>query len=137
MEVTPIQHFKLSVSVICFIAGLLVMILSSVVWVNFKDVYAHTKDYDITVGDVIATSGQTAGQMFWCLTGIYVGVALRDFVKIMQVLYIFAYFGFMLGVYDLIDILFLNPYEVSVPKFLGFVVATIVTIIRLSWTTKN
>lgn len=127
----------LLLSLTLLIVGGIVMILSSVFWVNFSQVYKHTEKYDITVGEIIAASGQTLGQMGFLLCIVYMAKVLRDFFRPMQFIYIFAFFFFVLGVYDLIDIFFINPFEVSVPKFLGFVVAVIMTILRLTWTTTN
>lgn len=137
VEFTTKHKNALLLSLASLIVGGIVMILSSVFWVNFNQVYKHTESYDITLGEVIAASGQTLGQMGFLLSLFYTGKVLRDFFKPMQVLYVFAFFFFVLGVYDLIDIFFINPFEVSVPKFLGFVVAVIITILRLTWTTTN
>jgi len=137
MEFTNTDKRNFSLSVVVFITGILTMILSSVVWMSFTGVYKSMPEYNITYGDLIATSGQTAGQMFMCLSAIIISKILRNFVPVMQALFVCAWFLFYLGVYDLIDIFLLNPFEVSVPKFLGFVLAVIVTIIRMSWITNK
>lgn len=132
------KHKKtMAFALIYFISGAIMMILSSVVWINFTGVYKHFEKYDITVGEIVDAVGQTLGQVGIVLSVMCLSKVLRDFFKLMQVLYIFASFLLMLAVYDIIDILLLNPYEVSAPKFMGFVVAVITTILRLTWTTKK
>lgn len=124
-------------ALIYFVSGAILMILSSVVWMNFTGVYKHLPAYDITTGEIVDAVGQTLGQVGIVLSVMCLSKVLRDFFKLMQVLYIFASFLLMLAVYDIIDILLLNLYEVSAPKFMGFVVAVITTILRLTWTTKK
>lgn len=137
VEFTTKHKKALFISLVSCIAGGIVMILSSVFWVNFSQVFKHTEKYDITVGEIIAAAGQTIGQMGFLLCIVYLSKVVRDYFKPMQILYIFSFLFFVLGIYDLVDIFFINPFEVSVPKFLGFVVAVIITILRLTWTTTN
>lgn len=132
------KHKKtMAFALIYFISGAMLMILSSVFWMNFTGVYKHFEKYDITTGEIVDAVGQTLGQVGIVLSVMCLSRVLRDFFKLMQVLNIFAFFLLMLAVYDIIDILLLNPYEVSAPKFMGFVVAVITTILRLTWTTKK
>ena len=132
------NHKKLmTFALIYFVTGTLLMILSSVIWVNITGVYRHLSAYDITNGEIVDAVGQTLGQMGIIYSVICMAKVLREFFKLMQVLYISASFLLMLGFYDVIDILLINPYEVSAPKFMGFVVAVIITILRLTWMTKK
>lgn len=57
---------------------------------------------------------------------------LRQEYPVLQYLFIAAWYLLSLGIYDLISIFFLNPYEVSVSKFAGFALATVITVIRLT-----
>lgn len=135
MIITDAHKKLMAYALICFISGTLLMILSSVMWINVTGVYKHLPTYDIQNGEIVDAVGQTLGQCGIVFSVICLAKVLRDFFKLMHILYIFAHFLLMLGFYDLIDILFINPYEVSTPKFLGFVVAVVITILRLTWTT--
>jgi len=108
------------------------MLVSSILGIRFPEVYKSTSQYDITVGEIIQASGQTIGQILIIMCVINLVKLLRDEYPVLQYLFIIAWYLLSLGVYDLIDIFFLNPYEVSVSKFSGFVVATIITVIRLT-----
>ncbi len=116
-----------------FSIGGLVMVLSSVSYMSFTQIYKHTEKYDITVGDIIATSGQTLGQMGFIYAFILLCEIFREFADAVQVGIIAGWLMLSLGFYDLIDIFFLNPFEVSVSKFLGFFVAILITVARLIW----
>lgn len=130
------KYNQVTWALINFISGTLIMLLSSVLWIRFPEVYKATSEYNITVGEIIQASGQTAGQMLIIFCVINLVKLLREEYPVLQYLFIVAWFLFILGAYDLVDIFFLNPFEVSVSKFFGFVVAVIITVIRLT-TFKN
>ena len=100
---------------------------------SFTQIYKHTEKYDITVGDIIAISGQTLGQMGFIYAFILLCEIFREFADAVQVGIIAGWLMLSLGFYDLIDIFFLNPFEVSVSKCLGFIVAVLITVGRLIW----
>lgn len=133
IDLTPKCLNQILWSVVYFAAGGLVMILSSVTWINFTQVYKHTNEYNITVGEIIATSGQTLGQMGFIYAFILLCRVLHKYVGILKAGIIIAEFMLWLGVYDLIDTFIMVPFEVSIPKFLAFVFATLITTARLIW----
>jgi len=88
----------------------------AVVWA-LTSVY-HTKftqEYGIgyTVGEVVANVGQTIGQ-------ICPFIALLPFVKVSRAAYSAVWFIIGWGIVDIIDNIFFNPYEYSIPKFFGW-----------------
>ncbi len=94
--------------------GLSIQILTSVTWKNFSNV-------DFGYGWFMA--GQAIGELLYF-------VALRRFFERYGFFVAVTEFAISLILVDLVTIIFLNPYEVSIPKYSGFLFALFILIVR-------
>jgi len=101
-------------------------------------VYKQMPTYFITVGDIVYNAGQVAGQMFWIYAFCRIFLAFRAEVPFLVAAEIVGWFYLNLGFFDLMDIVVLNPYEHSLPKYAVFLFSTFITLMIFSkWITNR
>lgn len=100
---------------IIFVTGLIIQITTSVTWVNF------TED----IGYAYFMIGQAVGELCYMF-------CLRFLFRNNGVFLAIAEYAISLIIIDIFTIAFLDPFEISVSKYAGFVVAGIVLLFRLN-----
>lgn len=100
---------------IIFVTGLIIQITTSVTWMNFTE----------EVGYAYFMIGQAVGELCYM-------VCLRELFKKHGLFLAVVEYAIGLIIIDIFTIVFLNPFEISLPKFAGFVVAGIVLLLRLN-----
>lgn len=111
-----IQSRMLRTFGVLFVIGLIIQITTSVTWTSFSN-------YDL--GAAYFMVGQAVGELCYMF-------CLREMFKKHGVFLAVAEYAISLIIIDIFTIIFLNPFEISLPKFAGFVVAGIVLILRLN-----
>lgn len=100
---------------VLFVTGLFIQIITSVTWQNFESE---------EVGYAVFMVGQALGEL------CYISACRRLFER--HGLFVaVCEFAISLIIVDIATILVLNPYEVSMPKYMGFVVAFLVLMLRI------
>lgn len=100
---------------VLFVIGLLIQIITSVLWDNFEN-----KD----VGYSVFMVGQAVGELCFIF-------GLRRLFKGMGFFVAVTEFAISLILVDIYTIIFLNPFEISISKYFGFLIATVVLLTRL------
>lgn len=101
-------------------AGLAIQILTSFFWFNIPNK---------AIGEMVFMSGQAIGEVCYF-------IVMRYFFKPYLVLVAVMEFAIALLLVDLVSIFFLNPYEISLSKYAGFVFAFVILLYRLTKNTK-
>ena len=99
---------------VLFVIGLIIQIVTSVFWQSFG-----------SVGESVFMIRQAVGELCYIF-------GLRRLFKGMGFFVAVTEFAISLIFVDLYTIIFLNPFEISISKYTGFVIATIVLIARQS-----
>ncbi len=99
---------------VLFVLGLIIQIVTSVTWTAFENVQ---------FGEGWFMVGQSIGEMFYIF-------GLRRLFKGMGFFVAATEFAINLIGVDIFTIVFLNPLEIQVSKFIGFIVATIFLVAR-------
>lgn len=100
---------------VVFVIGLLTQIITSVTWQNFE---SENVGYDVFM------VGQAAGEL------CYISACRRLFQKHGLFLAV-CEFAISLILVDIFTILVLNPFEISVQKYVAFIFATLVLMVRV------
>lgn len=126
-----------------FVLGVVVMFVSSSVWTSIQGDYSVNANGETiqTIGEVVASIGQAIGQLLFAVSvGRLLSFAnniidggLPKYAIFTSVVYFFYGWFFV----DIFDVLFLNPFETSVPKSLGVSVSVIFSILRLIYGRKQ
>lgn len=106
---------------ISLMLGGLLQIYTSSVWLSYQDIKIGA---EYNLGELIFMLGQTVGQLIWLIGARKV---LKDFLLFSAT----ADFFISLSIVDVLFISCLNPFEISLPKYLSFVVGAIVVLIRV------
>jgi len=126
-----------------FVLGVAVMFVSSSVWTSIPGDYSVSAEGETiqTMGELVAGLGQAVGQLLFAVSvggllsfangSIYGG--LPKYAIFTSVVYFFYGWFFV----DVFDVLFLNPFETSVPKSLGVSVSVIFSISRLVYGSRK
>lgn len=104
---------------VLFCLGLLIQIVTSVYWQSFG-----------SAGETVFMAGQGIGELFYIF-------GLRRLFKDMGFFVAVTEFAICLILVDLYTIIFLNPFEISISKYTGFVIAVLVLIARIKSYVKN
>lgn len=133
------EKIKLIFAAALLPVGGIVQITTSLVAPNLTTVFRVMPTYNITVGDVVFNVGQVSGEMCWLWAAILVFSVLRRFVGAVVVGEISAWYIMNLCFFDILDNLFLNGYEHSIPKYGVFLFSTLITIIIFTkkWITNK
>ncbi len=99
---------------VLFCLGLIIQIISSVWWTSFENV---------KVGESVFMIGQSIGELCYIFGCRRLFKGLGFFVAITE-------FAIALILVDLYTIIFLNPFEVHISKYSGFIIAVLVLIAR-------
>lgn len=100
---------------VAFVIGLLIQTITSSTWQNFSNV---------SFGESWFMVGQAVGELCYIFGCRRLFKGMGFFVAITE-------FAISLILVDVYTIIFLNPFEISVSAYLGFLIATIVLIARL------
>lgn len=114
---------------VLFLIGLLTQIITSVTWQNFSNT---------EVGEKWFMCGQALGELcYFFIARRFFSMAIElrllrmpRTVKAANFVVLAVEFGMSLILVDLVDILLLDPYSVSLPKYSGFVIAFVVLMLR-------
>lgn len=98
-----------------FCIGLFIQITTSVTWMNITP---------ISTGETYFMLGQAIGELCYIFTCRRLFEKHGLFVAVTE-------FAIALILIDIFTILVLNPYEVSLSKYMGFVIAFIICLIRI------
>jgi len=99
---------------VLFVIGLFIQIITSATWINFSNV---------KFGEAWFMVGQAVGELCFIF-------GLRRLFKGMGFFVAVTEFAISLILVDLYTIIFMNPFEMSVSKYTGFVIAVLVLIAR-------
>jgi len=92
---------------VLFCIGLVIQIITSVYWQSFG-----------SAGETVFMAGQAIGELCYIF-------GLRRLFRGMGFFVAVTEFAIALIITDLFTILFLNPFEMSISKYTGFVIATL------------
>lgn len=104
----PVKFFG-----ILFVIGLLIQILTSVTWQSYG-----------SYGESIFMLGQSIGELCYIFACRKLFEKYGFFVAVSE-------FAISLILVDMVTIIFLNPYEISVSKYAGFAIAFFVLMVRI------
>lgn len=141
MRLSIFQRKSLFVSFLFFLAGSAVYLVT--IWTHFlfDGVYRSYETYKITYGDIYFQAGTSLGQVFWFFCISYFADVLSRSIGYFRIMQVVCWWWINYGFFDIIDSVFLNPYEVSLPKYAGALVSAILTILILiknrKWITQN
>jgi len=107
---------------ISLILGGLLQIYTSSVWQSYQNIKIGV---DYNLGELVFMLGQTVGQLVWLIGARKI---VRDFLLFSAT----ADFFISLSIVDIIFVSFLDPFQISLPKYMSFVVGFIVILIRIA-----
>lgn len=99
---------------VLFVIGLIIQIVTSVTWINFENE---------NFGYGWFMCGQAVGELCYIF-------GLRRLFKGMGFFVAITEFAISLILVDIYSIILMNPLEISLPKYAGFIIATMVLIAR-------
>lgn len=107
---------------ISLILGGLLQIYTSSVWQSYQNIKIGV---DYNLGELVFMLGQAVGQLIWLIGARKI---VRDFLLFSAT----ADFFISLSIVDIIFVSFLDPSQISLPKYMSFVVGFIVILIRIA-----
>lgn len=99
---------------VLFCVGLAIQLVTNITWQYFDNQ---------RVGESWFMCGQAVGELFYFFIAKKLLEGYGFFVAVVE-------FAISLILVDLFTIVFLNPYEISVPKYAGFVIAFFILMFR-------
>lgn len=106
---------------ISLMLGGFIQIYTSTVWMSYQNIKIGD---EYNLGELVFMLGQTVGQLLWL-------IGARKIFKGFLLFSATADFFISLSIVDILFICWFDPFHISLPKYLSFVVGVIVVLIRI------